>query len=278
MKKSKKIIFAAMMTLLAVLIIYIIYFFFGAKKYTFYMKDNSLEIQAIALLIEGDVNQELDSREFVIYDRDVINDIMKELKTVKMKPDFSMSESGNGQKVFSIRLLGENNQQLYYLAGEGNNCYLVNIGTEDNGTVDEGMKHFIGQTSISKKNGDKLYDLIKQTLEENISHITVSDLEKISEEKTYNWNTFQQYLYTEDVDAEARTVTRGEMTSAGAARFQIEGKKGYLVVWFYNGILVDEEEIANRYAEVTGAIVYNGEGEEMNLYEDGISTFLEEME
>ena len=82
MKKSKKIIFVAMMTLLAVLIIYIIYFFFGAKKYTFYMKDNSLEIQAIALLIEGDVNQELDSREFVIYDRDVINDIMKELKTV----------------------------------------------------------------------------------------------------------------------------------------------------------------------------------------------------
>jgi len=275
MKKKKKIIFIAITLLIAIFIIYIVYFFFGRKKYTFYMKDDTMEIEAVQIYIDGDTNQELYSDSVIIYNPEVINDILGELKKVKLKPNFSFSDAEGSKKGFSIILLGKDNQYLNYLASEGNDKYFVNISIEDNGVViDNGIKDLICYTSISKSKGDKLYDLAKQALEDNICEITVCDIEKMSEEKIHDWNQFQQYLFT---DIEAKRITRGELTANGTARFQIAEKKGYLEICYFNGIIGNNEG-TNRYAKVLEAVVYNEKGEKMDFYAEGISTFLEEME
>ena len=273
MKKKKKIILAIIMLFIAIFVIYIMYFFFGRKKYTFYMKDTAMEIRAIQIFVGEDTNQELDAQSVIIYKTEVINDIIEELKKVKMKPSFSKSTTEASKKWFSIILLGKDNQRLYYLGNEGEDKYFVDIGMEENGVVNSGIKELISYTSIHKEQGDKLYDMLKQVLEDNICEITISDIEKMSKEKIYDWNQFQQYLFT---DIEAKEITRNGLTSNGTARFQIAEKKGYLDVVYFNGVIADSKG-TNRYAEVLEAVVYKENGEEMDFYAEEISAFLEEI-
>lgn len=273
MKKKKKIILAIIMLFIAIFVTYTVYFFFGRKKYTFYMKDTTMEIEAIQIYIGEDTNQKPNIQSGITYKTEVINDIIEELKKVKMKPSYINSELKDN-KDFSIILLGKDNQRLYYLANEGEDKYFVDIGMEENGVVNSGIKELISYTSIHKEQGDELYDMLKQVLEDNICEITISDIEKMSKEKVYDWNQFQQYLFT---DTKSKEITRKELTSNGAARFQIAEKKGYLEVVYFNGIIADSNA-TNRYAEVLEAVIYNEKGEEMDFYADGISTFLEKME
>ena len=274
MKKKKKIIFTAIMLFAAIFIVYVAYFFFGGKRYTFYMTDDIMEIEAIQINIDEDTNQEIDSRTIVIYNTEVINDILEELKKIKLKPSYSLLAAKDSKKGFSFILLGKDNKQWNYIAGEGENKYFVTIGLEKNGTIDKGIKSLIDSTSIRKEQGDKLYDLAKQALEDNICEITVSDIEKMSKEKTHDWNKFQQYLFT---DIEAKRITKDGLTAHGAARCQIAEKKGYFEVQYYNGINRDSGG-TNRYAKVLEAVVYNEKEEKMDFYAEGINTFLEEME
>ncbi|MEY8329381.1 hypothetical protein AALB81_08605 [Lachnospiraceae bacterium 48-33] len=275
MKKKKKIILVTIMMFVTVFIVYTVYFFFGRKKYTFYMKDDAMEIQAIQIYIDEDTNQNMVAQSVIIYKTEVINKILEELKKVKLKPSYSFSGSEDSKKGFSFIFLGKDNKQFSYLASEGKNNYFVDVTMEENGVLDDdGIEYLISFTSILKEQGDKLYDLAKQTLEDNISEITISDIEKMSKEKIYDWNQFQQYLFT---DTKSKEITRKELTSNGAARFQIAEKKGYLEVVYFNGIIADSNA-TNRYAEVLEAVIYNEKGEEMDFYADGISTFLEKME
>lgn len=273
MKKKKKIIFSVSILFAVIVISYLVYFFFGGKKYTFYMKDATMEIEAVQIYIDGDTDN--DSLSGVIYDAEVINDIMEELKRVKLKPNYLNSEVENSEKGFSIVLLGKDNQRLYYLASKGKNNYVVDIGVEENGVLDNGIKKIIRDTSIPQKQGDNLYGLVKQALEDNIREITVSDIKKMSKEKIHDWNQFQQYLFT---DIKAKAVSKRGMTSSEyAARFLIAERKGYFDVWYYNGIIVNSEG-TNRYAEVLEAVVYNEKGEKIDFYAEEIGAFLEEME
>lgn len=274
MKKRKKIIIVTIILFLAIFIVCTIYFFLGRKNYTFYMKDDAMEIQAIQIYIDEDTNQELDIQSGIIYKTEVINDILEELKKVKLKPSYSFWNFKNNKKGFSFILLGKDNQRLNYIANGGENKYFVTIDIEDNGIINNGIKELIDYTSIRKEQGDKLYNLAKQTLEDNISEITISDIEKMSKEKIYDWNQFQQYLCT---DIEAKEITRNGLTSNGTARFQIAEKKGYLDVVYFNGVIADSKG-TNRYAEVLEAVVYKENGEEMDFYAEEISAFLEEME
>ncbi len=274
MKKRKKIIFFIIILFIAILVVYIIYFFFGRKSYTFYMKDDAMEIQAIQIYIDEDTNQELDAQSLIIYKAEVINNIIEELKKVKMKPSYLSSQTENNKKGFSIILLGKNNQRLYYLANEGEHRYFVDIDIEENGSVNGGIKKLISYTSIRKEQGEQLYDMLKQVLKDNIREITTSDIEKMSKEKIYDWNQFQQYLFT---DMKAKEITKNGLTSNGTARFQIAEKKGYLEIVYFNGIIADSKA-TNRYAEVLEAVIYNEKGEKMDFYSDEISNFLEEME
>ena len=238
------------------------------------MTDDTMEIEAVQIFIDKDTAKELASNSVIIYKTEVINGILEELKKVKLKPNYSSEDSQNSKKGFSLILLGKDKQQLYYMASEGENNYFVDISMEENGKIDNGLKDLIDYTSIPREEGDKLYDLLKQTLEDNICEITASDIEKMSKEKTHDWNQFQQYLYT---DIEAKEITRNGLTSIATARFQIAEKKGYLDVWYYNGTVRDSQG-TNRYAEVLKAAVYNEKGEEMDFYAEEISAFLEEME
>ncbi len=274
MKKRKKIIVVTIILFLAIFAVYIIYFFFGKKEYTFYMKDDAMEIQAIQIYIDEDTNQELDAQSLIIYKAEVINNIIEELKKVKMKPSYLSSQTENNKKGFSIILLGKDNQRLNYIASGGEHNYFVTIGMEENGVIDNGIKDLIYYTSINKKQGDKLYNLVKQALKDNICEITVFDIEKMSKEKIYDWNQFQQYLFT---DMKAKEITKNGLTSNGTARFQIAEKKGYLEIVYFNGIIADSKA-TNRYAEVLEAVIYNEKGEKMDFYSDEISNFLEEME
>lgn len=273
-KKKKVVIISIVFIVLGLCVTGGAYFFFGSKSYTFYQVEDIGEVKYVLLTLTEETKADIIRQEYVIDDMDVIEELQKKLNDIKVSPNYTtnQSTSGNG---FSITFLGENKQRFGIYASEDRNNYLINIRMGDNeGVVNLGIKDLINQTSISKEDGERLYEYVNTILNENIHNIKISDIKELAEEKIYDWNQWRQYTYT--IDRTAGIKTRGKFSEKEPAKFEIEGTDAYLLVWFYDGIIVDSEG-TNQYTEVIDAIVYNENGEEMSVYEKEIFDFLEDM-
>lgn len=271
MKTKKKKIILTVALLIVVLIVFFIYYFFMNKKYTFYIKEDIGEIQAVGLICyDGEYGNSIN-----IYNKNIVNELLKALDSVKMKPFYSIKNIDNDEG-FYINFIGEDNKRISYMASDYGTQYIVELGVLHDGKgIEEPVWNFIGRMCISKEDGERLYDLVKKDISENMKNITAEELVRLSEEKEEDWRVFQQYIYErEDV---GKIVSKGELSCDRPERFQIEGKKGYMRVWEYEGIVAGKDE-TKEYQEVLKAVVYNEKGEEMDLYSDEISKFLEEME
>ena len=277
MKKKMKVVIATILAVILIavvaVVLYCLWFFFGAKSYTYYRSDDLGEIQSVLFLPQADKGEEgrFDSNEFIIYDKEIIQEIMDALEPLKLKPTYTINEP-DGYKGFTIQLMDGNKKNLYLIGNYWEDCYQIWIGMENNGAFEDGVKGWIGQTTIPLEDGERLYELVNRILEDNIHNITVDELKKLAEQQSRNWNLFKQYFYTEEDTKDVRTW--GYVTFDEIYKFQIEGTDAYLNIWAHDGI-VDDEDGRNRYADVIDAVVYNENGESMNLYEEGISEFLE---
>lgn len=272
MKKinKKKMLIISISAAFIALIIFAIYYFFMPKNYKFYIKENIGELQAVRLDNQDGINGGI-----LVYDMDVVNELYEAMEPVKAWPYYSFYEMDDVNS-FAINFLGEDNKQIWISADDYGDYYVADIAAEDNGTfLPEPIWEFIGRFCISKEDGDRLYELVSKRYSENVRNISAKDIEELAQKKDMDWRKFQQFQYTEFTDKDH--VRRGEFQSEGLAQFQIEGKKGYVLVWYYSGIVVTKEG-SNSYSEVIQAKVYNEKNESIDLYDDGIGKFLEAME
>lgn len=276
-RSKKKIVGITFISIIACVIIggisYAYYFFFGAKDYTFYLSEDMGEIHSVVIITQAEEDEQgpYDSNEYILYDTEVMKEIINALEPVKIKPTFTLNSSDN-YKGISLNLREDGTKELYFNTTDWGDCYEVWIGMDDNGALGEGPKEWIGHATISKEDGDRLYKLINQILEDKIVNITIDDVKKMAEENNKNLTQYLKYFYTEE---DTTDIRMWDMVSLDYVyKFPIEGTEGYLQVWAYNGI-VDGKEGRRIVREVADAIVYNENGEEMNLYEEGINEFME---
>ncbi len=249
----------------------LIAFFFSPKKYTYYInQDVDLgEFKAVSLDIDEEGMEEI-----CIYDNELIDELLKVLDTVNPWPYCSVN-GGNGIKGFSVEFLGEDNKSMSIYMSDCDYYYVGNFYLEDNGSYPESpVWDMMGSVCIDKEDGERLYELVQAKYSENIRNIAVEDVLKLSKEAVTDWKVFQQFKYTET--DEVKEVEKGDLSSENPVRFYIEGKKGYMLVW-YSDMTIINESGTNHYDEVLQAHVYNENGESMDLYDEEIGEFMEVM-
>ncbi len=250
------------------------YVYFYEKPYTFFMPVEREDIQRMELSHD---NETVIDSSVDVFDKTTIDAIMDGMKDVKIQSVFweiEKEEEMTG-KGFSIYIKCK--EQAYsFIASENKNGYYVVYLGETFKDEDSILGRNDGTAKkMSKEQGDKLYDVVMNSIDENLKEVTKQELLKISEEKEYNWNKFEQYINVKDESITTKK-TRDGITSLEVAKFPIENSESYMVVWYRDETIINGESIT-YIEEVCDAIVYNEDGEEMNLYDEGIATFLEEM-
>ncbi len=271
--KIKKYIIIAISLILLIIMISIFYVMFMEKDFEFYMGNDIKNIESIELIIDASKNTE--EKSVMIYDKEVIDEIMEKLAENRLKPNYSGDSDSLSGKGFSIIVYGEEKKQLYYLANHTNTEWIIDIGIVSNGKVDEGIRSWVGITSIGKEEGEELYEFVSEVIEENARNITISDIKEFGKNKEYDWNVFKQFIFN-DVDNMGKKI-RENFTSSNVAKFKIEEINAYMYVWYYEGTVVNSKG-TNEYWLVCDALIYDEKGNSISIYNEGLDEFLEELE
>jgi len=268
---KKQIVGIIIIVAIVATIVAVVAFFFSPKKYTYYINQDvdlgKLKAVSIDLYEEG-------TEEICIYDDELIEELLKVLDTVKPWPYCSVN-GGNGIKGFSVEFLGKDNKSMSIYMSDCDYYYVGSFNLEDNGSYpDSPVWDMMGSVCIDKEDGERLYELVQAEYSENIRNIAVGDILKLSKDGVTDWKVFQQFKYVEADDVE--NIEKGDLISETPVYFYIEGKKGYVLVW-YSDATVENEEGINHYDEVMQALVYDENGKSMDLYDEGIGEFMEVM-
>lgn len=273
MKKiqKSKIIILSICAILGVALIGFLYYYFSFKDYKMYIKETEWDISAV--LINTD---EYEDVPIYIQNEEVVNRIFDELEGLKAKPVLGEEDGDYG---FKIEFIDEDNRELTFNAKScGNHYYLTMYTTTPKGTGGEdSIWNIFGSLNISKEDGDRLYDLVSELYSENSKCISVDEIKDLSKAEKITWTTMKKYQ-REDVKNAERIEINGEIADY-PQKFEIEGKKGYVVVWYIEGHNLQPKE-GEPYivSDVLKIEVYKDTGECIDLYDDKLFEFLEEME
>lgn len=269
-KKKKIIIIISIVALIIGTLYFCVYYFFLPKRYTFYIKENIGTVEVVEVKYD-DIKYGT-----WIYNKDIAKEFIDELENVKAWPYYSTNMK-NTNKSFSIRFMGEENKYVSISAEDYGDFYVANFGVEHNGKfIEEPIWDFIGRFCISKEDGDRLYEMTKKTYDENAREISVDELLMFSKEKETDWRKFQQFLY-EDTQIE-EIVIKNALECESPVKFNIKDKLGYILVWYDDLTVYDENEnVAEKYDEILKIIIYNDKGECIDFYDENVESFMEEM-
>lgn len=251
-----------------------IVFLFGKKEMDFYRDKDMGEIKAVCISLDGTVNENVGNGCYWIYDRDVIEKLESELEKIELTVDYS-GEEPVGEDGFNIKFLGDDEQIFSVMMTREQNRYFGHLGMTYSGVVEEGIKSMMGMVTMSGENGDRLYELIKNIMETQIHKMTPEEVSQLSEDEVYDWRRYQQYIYKDEPHDTIKM--RDGMESVGVARFDIEGTEAYVMVWYCSAIVYANGE-HTVYEEVIDAVVYDKNGDTINLYDENINSFLEDIE
>ncbi|MBP3339634.1 MAG: hypothetical protein J6L69_09555 [Lachnospiraceae bacterium] len=273
MKKiqKSKIIILSICVILGVALVGFVYYYFSFKNYKMYIKETEWDISAV--LINTD---EYEDVPIYIQNEEVVSRIFDELEGLKAKPVLSEE---NGDYGFKIEFIDADNRRWMFNAKSCGEHYYLNMYTttsEGKGGEDS-IWNIFGSLNITKEDGDRIYDLVSELYSENSKCISVDEIKDLSKEEKIDWEKMKRYQREEMKNAE-RIEINGE-TADYPQKFEIEGKKGYLVVWYIEGHNLQPKEGEEYYfSDVLKIEVYKETGECVDLYDDTLFEFLEEME
>ena len=187
----------------------------------------------------------------------------------KLQPYYPMGAYNTLDKGFSITVYGEEKKQFMYISSFTNTNCTVDVGMISNGKIDESIKSWVELTSISKSDGESLYEFVAQVLEDNAKNIEIFDIKEFGKNKEYDWNLFKQFTLVE-VEDMGRKVRDG-LDTEEVGKFEIKGTNAFLYVWFYEGTI----EGQGAYWLVCDAMIYDEEGNSISIYDEKLDEFLE---
>lgn len=273
-KKLKKciIIIAALIGVtMLILLIGLFYVLFTEKDLDYFMSDNMKNVESIELIV--DANKSNAAKSVMIYDKEVIDEIMEKLGKNKLKPYYSESEGYVPDKGVNIRIYGQEKERLYYHVDFTNSKCIVDIGASVNGKMDEGMR-YMAEYSFDKEAGEELCEYVEAVYESSIRNIEISDIRELGRSKEYDWKVFKQFM-CDDVE-NMGTKVRDGLSASHVAKFEIKETNAYMYVWYLNGTIHTSKE-TNEYQLVMDAIIYDEAGNSMSIYDEGLDEFLEEL-
>ena len=270
--KKRKIIITVCIVLVTIIAILtgLFYIFFMEKDYKFYMGKNMKNVESVEIVIDADKAGE--AKTVMIYDKEVIEEIMEKLSENKLKPHYAESEQYIPDKGFSIILYGEEKEVMYYGTNFTNVKCIVDIGNKSNGKMDNGIRSWAGITSFDRAAGEELGEFVEKVYYDSIRNIEISDIKELGKNKEYDWNVFKQFRFNEVEDMGKKV--RDGLTTEDVAKFEINGKNAVLYVWYYEGVVVTSQE-TNEYWLVCDAMIYDEEGNSISIYDEKLDEFLE---
>ncbi len=274
---KKKVVVIIVSAILIAFTMFAGYYIAGVKDYDVYVDLDIGEPQVVILDCEKGHNED---SSIWIYDEDTVKEMYDIVYGVKGKPYWSMYEKEDADNFFSIDVMDENNRHIYISASNYGDYYVASLDASiGRGFLETNIWNFTGKIIIDKEAGDKLFELVDKRYKEYACKISTEDIEEVSKNNNTDFRNFLQYkreeveldipLYFEDVNESVYSYYI----------FPIEGKKGYVKVWSVTtGVLDVETGVYTETNEVLQAWVYNEKDEYIDIYDERVGEFLEEME
>lgn len=253
------------------------YYIVGAKDYDVYVDLDIGEPQVVILDCEKGHNED---SSIWIYDEDTVKEMYDIVYGVKGKPYWSMYEKEDADNFFSIDVMGENNRHINISASDYGEYYVASLDASiGRGFLETNIWNFTGKVIIDKEAGDKLFELVDKRYKEYACNISTENIVDISKNSDTDFRKLLQYkreefeldipLYFEDEDESVYSYYI----------FPIEGKKGYAKVWsIENNSLDCETGVYTEESVILQAWIYNEKDEYIDMYDECVGEFLEEME